>query len=76
MRPETGEKAVTVEDSDIDSIYAISIWAGVINKSTYRIRIETSYRRSALMVISAFRTVSTDATVAIARMMPLGLVWM
>ena len=41
---------------------------------TYRIRIEAAYKRSALRVISAFRTVSADATVVIAGMLPLGLV--
>ena len=45
-----------------------------MNKRTYRTVIEAAYRRSALRAISAFRTVSTDAAVVIAGMMPLGLV--
>ena len=54
--------------------YATPIWAGAMNKRTYRIVIEAAYRTSILKVISAFRMVSTDAAVVIAGMMPLGLV--
>ena len=42
-----------------------------MNKSIYRIGIEATYRRFVFNVISAFRTVSTDAVVVIARIMPL-----
>ena len=45
-----------------------------MNKMTYRIGIEAVYRRSALNVISAFRTVSADAAVVIAGTMLLRLV--
>ena len=42
-------------------IYAAPIWDGAMNKRSYRIGIESAYRRSTLRVISAFRTVLTDA---------------
>ena len=45
-----------------------------MNKTIYRIEIEAAYRKSALKFISAFRTVSTGASVVIAGMMPLGLI--
>ena len=55
-------------------IYAALIWAGAMDKRTYRTGMDAAYRRSALRVISASRTVSTDAAVVIAGMMPLKLV--
>ena len=54
-----------------NATYAAPIWAEVMDKSTYRIRVDGVYRRSALRVLSAFRTVSSDAALIIAGMMPL-----
>ena len=45
-----------------------------MDNKTYRTGIDATYRRSALRIISAFRTVSTDATVVIAWMMPMKLI--
>ena len=45
-----------------------------MDKRSYRTGMDAAYRRSALRVISTFRTVSTDAVVVIAGMMPLRLV--
>ena len=56
------------------AIYAAAIWAGAMDKRSYRTRMYAAYRRSALRVISAFRTASTDAAVAFAGMMLLRLV--
>ena len=57
------------------AIYAAPIWAGAMDKSSIGgTGMDAAYRRSALRVISAFRTVSTDAAVVIAGMMPLRLV--
>ena len=53
---------------------AVPIWAEAVYKRIYRTGIEAAYMRSALRVISAFRTVSTDAAVVIAGMMLLKLV--
>lgn len=53
------------------ALYAAPIWAEAMDKKTYRIGVDGAYRRSALRVISAFRTVSTDAALVIAGMMPL-----
>ena len=46
---------------------------GIWGKRTNRTGIDAAYRRSALRVISPFRTVSTHVVVVIARMMPLKL---
>ena len=56
------------------AIYAAPIWAGAMDKRSYRTGMDAAYTRSALRVISAFRTVSTDAAVVIAGMMPLRLI--
>ena len=50
------------------AIYAAPIWAGAMNKRTYRTGIYAVYRRSALRVTSAFcrYLVSTDAAVLLA----------
>ena len=40
-----------------------------MDKKTYRIVVDGAYRRSALRVVSAYRTVSTDAALVIAGMM-------
>ena len=45
------------------AIYAAATWAGAVKKRTYRIGIDAAYRKSALRLISAFYTVSTDAAV-------------
>ena len=56
------------------AIYAAPIWTGAMDKRSYRTGMDAAYRRSALRIISAFRTVSTVAAVVIAGMMPLRLV--
>ena len=53
------------------AIYAAPIWAGAMDKRTYKTGMYAAYRRSALKVISAIRTVSA---LVFARMMPLKLV--
>ena len=55
------------------AIYAVPIWAGAMDKRTDSAGIKAAYRRSALRVISAFRTVPADATLVIAGMMLLRL---
>ena len=54
--------------------YSAPIWAGAMNKMIYRIGIEAAYRSSVLRVISAFRTVLTDAALVIAGMVSLALI--
>ena len=49
----------------MQSLYELGPWT--------RTGIETAYRRTALRVITAFRTVSTNAAVVIVGMMPLRL---
>ena len=44
-------------------------WAGAMDKRTYRRGVNAGNRRSALRLISAFGTMSTDAAVVIAGMM-------
>ena len=56
------------------AIYAGLIWAGAMDKRTYRTGMDAAYRRSVLRVIFASCTVSTDAAVVIAGMMPLKVV--
>ena len=53
------------------ALCASTIRAEAMDKRTYRIGFDGAYRRSTLWVISAFGTISTDATLAIAGMMPL-----
>ena len=45
-----------------------------MDKKTYRTGIEAAYRRSALRVLPAYRTMCTDAAVVIAGITPLKLV--
>ena len=47
------------------AIYEAPMWAKAMNKRTYIIGIEAVYRRSALRVTFAFRTVLTDAAVVV-----------
>ena len=49
------------------ALYPEHKWAKA--KKTYRIEVDATYKRSALQVVSAFRTVSTDAALVIAGMM-------
>ena len=56
------------------SIYAAPICSGSVDKRTYKTGKDVAYRRSALRVIFAFRTLSTDAAVVIAGIMPLKLI--
>ena len=56
------------------AIYAAPIWDWAMDKRSYRTGIDAAYRRSAFRVISAFHTVSTDAAMVIAGMVPLKLV--
>ena len=51
--------------------YAAPILVEAMEKKTYRIGLDSVYRRSALRVISAFHTLSTEAALVIAEMMPL-----
>ncbi|CAH2108659.1 unnamed protein product [Euphydryas editha] len=51
--------------------YGISVWAGTLELQESRRRIAPIYRRSALRVTSAFRTVSEDAVCVIAGMLPI-----
>ena len=50
------------------ALYAAPIWAEDMDKNLYRIGVDGLYRRSALRVVSAFRTVSADAALVIAEM--------
>ena len=56
------------------AIHTGPIQPGAIDKRSYRTGMDAAYRRSALRVIFAFRTVSTDAAMVIAGMVPLKLV--
>ena len=56
------------------AIYAAPTWAETMDKRTHRTGIGAAQRTSALKVVSAFRTVSTDAVVMIAALIPLRLV--
>ena len=53
------------------ALHAAPIWAQAMDKKSYRIGVDGAYRRSALRVVSVFCTVSTDAALLIAGMMPL-----
>ena len=56
------------------AIYGASLWAEAMDKRTYSTEIIAAFRRSAIRVISALRTVSTDAAMVIAGISPLKLV--
>ena len=73
MRPETGEETTTDEVIDIICFICRTYWAEAMDKWTYRAGIEAAYRRSALELISASRTISTDVALVIVGMMPLML---
>ena len=47
------------------AIYAVPIWLKFIDNWTFKTGIEAAYSRSALSTISAFRTVSSDAGIAV-----------
>ena len=55
-------------------LYGAPVWAKAMETKTYGKSIRSVYRLSALRVVSAFRTVSTDAVCVVANMPPLDLV--
>lgn len=54
-------------------LYAAPIWSGATAVTSYRRQMSSAYRRIALRVARAFRTVSYDAVCVIADMMPIHL---
>lgn len=54
--------------------YAIAIWGHTLERQASLRKVGPVYRRSALRVASAFRTVSTDAVCVIAGMLPIRLI--
>lgn len=54
-------------------MYGAPIWAGAMEKCTYKQKISSVYRLSALRVVCAFRTVSDEAVCLIAGMPPIDL---
>lgn len=54
-------------------LYGAPIWAEKSDKKAYVRTMEAAYRRSALRTICAYRTVSTDAALVIAGMIPVDL---
>ena len=63
--PKQGERWLLMKIIAPIAIYSAPIWAWTMNQRTYRPGIKAAYRRSALRVISVFRTVSIDAAVVI-----------
>ena len=55
----------------IKNKYTAPIWAEAMEKKSYRIGVYGAYRRSALRVVSALRTVSMDTALVIAGMLSL-----
>ena len=55
-------------------LYGAQIWANALELQENKRRMQSVYRLTALRVISAFRTVSYDATCVIAGMMPVDIV--
>ena len=54
-------------------LYAAPIWADCMKYNSYKEKINTVYRRAALRVCCAYRTVSDDAAYVIAGMIPIDL---
>jgi hypothetical protein len=54
-------------------LYGAPIWAQALEKRSYRMKIASVYRLSALRVTSAFRTVSDDAICVVAGMPPIDI---
>lgn len=54
-------------------LYGSPVWGDAMDSETYRRKLVSVYRLSALRVICGLRTVSTDATLVIAGMIPIEL---
>nr|XP_014279195.1 uncharacterized protein LOC106682700 [Halyomorpha halys] len=55
-------------------LYAAAIWKDALDTEAYRRPMVSVYRRSALRVMSAFRTVLYEAACVVARMPPIELI--
>ena len=61
--------------STVESIllYGAEVWADALKKETYRKKMEQVHRKGALRISSAYRTVSEDAALEVAGVIPIDL---
>ncbi|XP_068141777.1 uncharacterized protein [Drosophila tropicalis] len=69
--PKEGRRRLLTSVTRSIALYAAPIWADAMDKKSYRRDLEATYRLSAIRVCSAFRTVSDEAALVLASMVPI-----
>ncbi|XP_068140045.1 uncharacterized protein [Drosophila tropicalis] len=69
--PKEGRRRLLTSVTRLIALYAAPIWADALDKKSYRSDLEATYRLSAIRVCSVFRTVSDEAALVLASMVPI-----